>query len=71
MSVILGHANLTVGELLDLQIGDVVQLDSPVDKPLGIVVGSKIKFHGTAGLVGSRMGVQITDLMKEGDDTDE
>ncbi|HEX3032841.1 MAG TPA: flagellar motor switch protein FliM [Bacillota bacterium] len=71
MSVILGHADLTVGELLDLQIGDVVQLDSPVGRPLGIVVGSKIKFEGTAGLVGSKMGIQITCVVKEGDDQNE
>lgn len=71
MSVILGNAELTVGELLDLQVGDVVQLDGPVDKPLGIIVGSKVKFEGTAGLVGSRMGIEITSVVKEGDDSNE
>ncbi len=71
MSVILGHAELTVAELLDLQIGDVVQLDSSVNKPLSVVVGSKTKFMGRPGLVGSRMGMQITSVVKEGDDTNE
>lgn len=71
MSVILGHAELTVGELLDLQIGDVVELDSSVNKPLSVVVGSKTKFMGRPGLVGSRMGMQITSVVKEGDDTNE
>ncbi len=71
MSVVLGHADLTVGELLDLQVGDVVQLDKSANKPLDIVVGSKTKFHGVPGLLGSRMGMQITSVVREGDDPNE
>jgi flagellar motor switch protein FliM len=69
MSVILGNAELTVGELLDLQIGDVVQIDTTVNQPLRVVVGSKTKFLGRPGLVGSKMGMQISSVLKEGDDT--
>lgn len=70
MSVNLGHTVLTVAELIDLQVGDVVQLDSHVNHPLEVVVGTKTKFLGVPGLVGSRMGMQITAVVTEGDDSD-
>lgn len=66
MVVILGRTTITVADLLDLQIGDVVPLERKVGEPLEIVVGSKPKFVGYPGLVGNHLGVQITALSGNG-----
>lgn len=71
LSVQLGKAQINVGELMELQKGDVVQLNTSVHKPIEIMVGEKHKFFGNPGLVRGKMAIQITSVVKEGDDDDE
>lgn len=71
MSVILGNSNITIRELLELQVGDVIQLDKSTAHPMDMVVGTKAKFKGVPGVVGHRMAMQITQVIQEGDDDDE
>jgi flagellar motor switch protein FliM len=71
ISVMLGKTDIRVGELLELQPGDVIMLDRKVNHPVEILVGSKKKFLGRPGVTGSKMAVQITSVVKEGDEEDE
>lgn len=71
LSVNLGIANITLGGLLELQRGDCIQLDKNIKTPMDIMVGSKVKFAGIPGLSGSKMAVQITSVIKEGDEGNE
>lgn len=71
LTVNLGAANIYLGELLELQKGDVIQLDKNFKAPMDVKVGSKVKFTGIPGLVGSKMAVQITSVIKEGDEGNE
>lgn len=71
VSAVLGHATIQVRELLELQVGDVIMLDSKVNDPIEIMVGSKIKFAGRPGVVGSKTAVQIVAVVKEGDEDNE
>jgi len=71
LSVVLGKATIQVGELLELQAGDVIMLDSKVDQAVELMVGSKLKFFGRPGVVGSKTAVQIVSVLTEGDEEDE
>lgn len=56
----LGTAVVHIRELLNLQVGDVLRLDSSVDGGVRLAVGGKPRFSGSPGLRGSRLVVQIT-----------
>jgi flagellar motor switch protein FliM len=71
LSAVLGKATIDVKELIELQAGDVIVLDNKVSDNLEIMVGSKIKFHGKPGVVGSKSAVQIVSVVKEGDEDNE
>ncbi|HOP75143.1 MAG TPA: flagellar motor switch protein FliM [Bacillota bacterium] len=64
----LGHANITVGELMELSVGDVIQLDQHVNQFLPVRIGNHVKFMGSPGISGSRMAVQIGRLIQEGEE---
>jgi flagellar motor switch protein FliM len=61
----LGNANITVGELLGISVGDVIQLEQPVKGLLPVRVGNNLKFMGSPGISGSRMAVQIGHIIQE------
>jgi len=71
LTALLGKASIHIGELLELQPGDVIMLDSKVNDPVEIMVGSRKKYLGKPGTMGSKMAVQISSVLKEGDDNDE
>lgn len=65
VSVSLGEASVTVSELLELAVGDVIRLSSRTEQPLPVRVGDKTKFLARPGRVGSRMAVEITKVFAE------
>lgn len=65
LCVELGKTNITVGELLDLQEGDVLALDESTAEPVAVKVHDKIKFYGSIGLVKNKMAVQVTECVDE------
>lgn len=71
LSVELGTTTITVGELLDLQEGDVLSLEKPTSEPVTIKVEDKLKFLGTIGVVKNKMAVQITESIAEEEWEDE
>jgi len=58
-SVRLGRGRLRVEDVLNLEIGDVVKLDTRIDDTLVVEVGGQVMFQARPGLVGSRLSVQI------------
>lgn len=66
-----GSADVTVGELLDLEPGDVVVLDQRTDQELLLFVGTKPKFTLLPGVRNGRMAARIRGLVEGGEDTDE
>ncbi|MEY9092068.1 flagellar motor switch protein FliM [Paenibacillus sp. RC84] len=62
----LGESQITIHEFLNLQPGDVITLNKPVNEPLHIKVGEKLKFTGSAGTTKSKMAVQIGEIVNEG-----
>ena len=62
----LGTATINVRELLNIEIGDVIQLDQSLKGLLEIKIGNQVKFKGGPGVSGSRMAVQIGQVVREG-----
>ncbi|HHW14564.1 MAG TPA: flagellar motor switch protein FliM [Firmicutes bacterium] len=65
--VVLGETPLTVGEILDLQRGDVIALGTKADGLLDLRVGNRVKFRVRPGVVGSKLAVEIAAVVREGD----
>jgi flagellar motor switch protein FliM len=58
----LGTGELSTGELVSLQPGDVIRLDSLARHEVDLLVGSRRKFRGLPGLSGNRLGIRITNV---------
>jgi len=71
VTVELGRVGVTVQELLELTVGDVVQLETCVGDELLITIGSREKFRCKPGLSGGRIAVQISQVMAEGVENNE
>jgi flagellar motor switch protein FliM len=59
----LGSASLTVRELLNLPVGQVIKLDTSAQGSLAVRVGEHTKFTARPGLVGRNMAVEITGVL--------
>jgi flagellar motor switch protein FliM len=64
----LGKTTVTVHELLDLRPDDVLQLDTKINQDMQIIIGSHKKFFCKPGIAGSKLAIQITSVVKEGED---
>lgn len=71
LDAILGRSHLTIRELLNLDVGDVIRLDQQVGKPILLEVGGFPKFYVQPGKKNNRMAVQIIKQITEEDDLNE
>lgn len=62
----LGGARLRLRQLLELQPGDVVPLDTRLGDPVVLPVQGRPKFQGHIGRIGNRMAVQVADVLTAG-----
>lgn len=67
----LGKTDISVEDLLYLQLGDVIQLNTKIEDPLLIKVGEIPKFTAQPGKLKNRMAVQVIETVKGGEDDDE
>ena len=65
---VLGKAEVTFEDVLKLQVGDVLKLDTRVKEPTVVFVGTKPKFLGRPGLVGRRKAVQLSSKIAKNDE---
>ena len=65
LTVQLGAADVGMEELLAVQPGDVIRLDSLANMELDVLIGGQRKFKGRPGLVGQRVSIQIMGLHPE------
>lgn len=71
VSVELGSAVLTLGDLLNLQEGDIIELDQKVDSQMKVRVGDHVKFYGNPGLHRGRKALKIERSIGEEGEEDE
>jgi len=67
VKAILGRTLVSVNEVLGLQIGDVIRLDSKVDSELNVYVGNIKKFTAMPGANDEHYAVQVTSVIREGE----
>lgn len=71
VTVELGSSEITIHEFLMLGVGDVIELNQPIDEPLMMKISGTPKFIGQAGKINKKLAIQILDTLKGGDDGDE
>jgi len=59
----LGNADLTMGDILDIQVGDVLRLSSAADDIVTVSVDGKERFRGEIGLRRFRKSISITEII--------
>lgn len=67
----IGTTDISMEDLLYLQLGDVIQLNTKIEDPLTVKVGGIPKFIGQPGKLKKRMAVQVIETVKGGEDDDE
>jgi flagellar motor switch protein FliM len=60
----LGDADLTMGDILDLKVGDVLRLSSAADDIVKVSVDGKERFKGEIGLRRYRKSISITEIIE-------
>jgi len=63
LTIELGSCQLPLQEVLELNIGSVVQLDKPADAPVELSVNGKLIARGEVVVVEDRFGVKITEVI--------
>lgn len=59
VSVLLGTTTLTVRELQQLEVGDVLKTTIPITGEIGVEIGGAIRFFGKPGVSNGRIAVKI------------
>jgi len=63
LTIELGGCQLPMREVLQLNIGSVVQLDKAADAPVEISVNGKLIARGEVVVIEERYGVKITEVL--------
>jgi flagellar motor switch protein FliM len=62
---ILGKSTISVNDFMNLQMGDIIRLNSKVDEELEVYVGSIKKFEALPGASGDSYAVRIVSIIEE------
>ncbi len=68
VKAVLGRSSITIGDFLDLKIGDVIRLNESITDPVTVLVDEKQKFLAQPGISKGRVAVQITGVQEEGEE---
>jgi flagellar motor switch protein FliN/FliY len=64
LSIMVGEASTTLGELMALREASVLKLDRTVDAPVDVLVNGKVVARGQLVAVDDHFGVRITEIAK-------
>ncbi len=67
IAAVLGKANVDVNSLLQLTSGSVLELDRKVGEAIDIYVNNRLVARGEVVVVEDRLGVTMTEIIKDGD----
>ena len=67
ISAVLGRASLSVAQLLQLTQGSVLELDRKVGEAIEIYGNNRLVARGEVVVVDERLGVTMTEIIKDGD----
>jgi flagellar motor switch protein FliN/FliY len=63
LTVELGSCLLPMRDVLQLDVGSVVQLEKSAEEPVQLMVNGKLIARGEVVLVENRLGIKITELL--------
>lgn len=63
LSVELGSCQLPMKEVLQLQVGSVVQLDKEAEAPVDLYVNEKLVARGEVVVVDDHFGIKVTEII--------
>mgnify|MGYP003398155809 FL=1 len=63
LSLEVGRAQMSVGKLLRLTQGSVVELDRNAGEPLDVLVNGALVAHGEIVIVNDKFGIRLTDVL--------
>lgn len=63
LTTLLAETELNLSDILNLQIGDIIPLDKPIDSTVDVMVGKKTWFKGTMGNFKGKKAVQISEIL--------
>jgi flagellar motor switch protein FliM len=69
VSVQVGKSKIMVHDFINLQVGDIIPLDSYVTSDVDVLIGEMHKFHAKPGISRGKFAVQITDLIEKEEST--
>jgi len=61
----LGEADITIEDLTNLSVGDIIQLDTDATMPLDVLVEGVAKFRGIPGILKGNRAIKITESLIE------
>ena len=67
ISAVLGRSSMSVAQLLQLAQGSVLELDRKVGEAIDIYVNNRLVARGEVVVVDERLGVTMTEIIKDGD----
>ncbi|MFC4725190.1 flagellar motor switch protein FliN [Glycocaulis abyssi] len=67
ISAVLGKTHIDVNSLLKLTSGSVLELDRKVGEAIDIYVNNRLVARGEVVVVDDRLGVTMTEIIKDGD----
>lgn len=67
MKAVLGKSTIAVSDFVNLQVGDVIRLDTHIDSELAVYVGNIRKFTALPGASKENYAVRVTSVIREGE----
>lgn len=65
MKALLGKSTISVMDFINLQVGDIIKLDSHVNDELDVYVGNIVKFKALPGSGAENYAVKVTEIIRE------
>ncbi|WP_075719347.1 flagellar motor switch protein FliM [Roseburia sp. 499] len=65
VKAVLGKSNISVNDFVNLQVGDIIRLDTKVDQELEVYVGNIKKFTALPGASDEQYAVRVTSVIRE------
>ncbi len=70
-SVLLGKTDITVSDFVELDVGDIVELDLKLNQPMKLLIENKQKFYVQPGLYDSKLAIQVVgDIGKDAEENE-
>ncbi|MCI9447065.1 MAG: flagellar motor switch protein FliM [Lachnospiraceae bacterium] len=65
VKAVLGKSTISVTDFINLQVGDIIRLNTKVEEELNVYVGNIKKFTALPGASGDRYAVRVTSVIRE------